>query len=74
MNLEALATAARKVVGVKQTGKALQRKQAITVFLADDAGNDAGPRQSLRHPCRSFRGGDTESLIGTSGNRSFYKY
>ena len=51
MNLEALATAARKVVGVKQTGKALQRKQAITVFLADDA--DARLTGPIRTECEN---------------------
>ncbi|MGI6263166.1 MAG: ribosomal L7Ae/L30e/S12e/Gadd45 family protein [Succiniclasticum sp.] len=49
MNLEALATAARRVVGIKQTGKALQRKQAVVVFLAEDA--DSRLTDPIRKEC-----------------------
>ncbi len=37
MGLDALKTAKSKVVGVKQTAKALQKKNAATVFVAADA-------------------------------------
>ena len=37
MSLDALKTAEAKVVGVKQTAKALQTKNASTVFIAADA-------------------------------------
>ena len=37
MSLEALKAAKSKVVGVKQTAKALQKKNASTVFIAADA-------------------------------------
>lgn len=37
MSLDALKTAEAKVVGVKQTAKALQKKNASTVFIAADA-------------------------------------
>ena len=37
MSLDALKTAEAKVVGVKQTAKALQKKNASTVFVAADA-------------------------------------
>ena len=37
MSLDALKTAEAKVVGVKQTAKALQKNNASTVFIAADA-------------------------------------
>lgn len=37
MNLDSLKTAAAKVIGVKQTAKALQKKTAQIVFVAADA-------------------------------------
>ena len=49
MNLEALTEASKRVVGIKQTGKALQRKQAAAVFLADDA--DPRITDPIRREC-----------------------
>ena len=37
MSLDALKTAGAKVVGVKQTARALQKKNASTVYIAVDA-------------------------------------
>ena len=37
MSLDALKTAGAKVVGVKQTARALQKKNASTVYIAADA-------------------------------------
>ena len=47
MSPEALKTARSKVVGVRQTTKALQKKNASTVFIAADA------EESITNPIKA---------------------